>query len=170
MLFTKEIISLQRHESWRIPAVYPYQVLCSWKHHATWNSPLNTHTLQHKLIYFEAGSGWLTPRLTSPLHGRSLWMASGKGGCPGGLGHKDTQLPSPLTAQEGGPPSGQLKSSSSSCLLQNPSELKPAPSLTPVGFSVNSFSGPEGLNLRFHFFLHSLGRSANQEWQRCKVE
>lgn len=121
---------------------------------------ISQHALQHKLIYFEeARSGRLTPRLTSPPREGPCRWPQGKGDCPAALG---TRTSAPLTAQEGGPPSGQPQVIFL-VLLQKPGELKPVPSQTPVGFSVNSFPGPERLNQCSHFFLHGPGRSANQE-------
>lgn len=64
---------------------------------------------------------------------------------PAALGVSVTLHPMPLTAQEGGPLSGQPQVFL--LLLQNPPyKLKPAPVWTPVGFSVNSFPVPERLN------------------------
>lgn len=118
------------------------------------------HALQNKLIYFEeARSGRLTPRLTSPPREGPCRWPQGKGDCPASLGIRTS---APLTAQEGGPPSGQPQAIFL-VPLQKPSELKPVPSQTSVGFSVNSFPSPEGLNQCSHVFLHSPGRSANQK-------
>lgn len=104
-------------ESWRIPALFTHNRPFAPGSTTQRGRHLPTHTLQHKLIYFEEiGSGWLTPRLTSPPQGRSLWIASGEGRLhlrplgiwtPGFPHHSPRRRAALLQAS--------LKSSSSSC-------------------------------------------------------